>query len=163
VDLPEFLLARIAEDQRLADEANSTDPGPWRAEQAVPFPGGRADGYVETARTVRSRAGNDEPDTLWDVEENAVTSLSVAQHMARHDPARVLAECAAKQAIVELHRHEEASSHVPRYEDDEPFGCVICAQPTGSWITWPEGWCLTLRLLAQPFADRPDFDPSWRV
>jgi hypothetical protein len=78
-------------------------------------------------------------------------------------PERVLASCAALRAIVKLHRHEEASSHVPRYEDDEPFGCVICAQPTGSWITWPEGWCLTLRLLAQPYADHPVFDPAWRV
>ena len=69
------------------------------------------------------------------------------------DHARVLAECAAKRRIVELH---------------EPNGetCSVCALQDGS--KYGDGWgaedwpCTTLRALALPYADHPEFREEWR-
>lgn len=77
-----------------------------------------------------------------------------AAFLDRWDPARVLADIAAKRAILALHE--------PGLElvgDDEEWTCVTCGWPTAS----PNGGCKTVLLLAQPYADRPDFDPSWRT
>ena len=80
-------------------------------------------------------------------------------HIARHDPARVLAECAAKRRIVEDHRSFDANDwphNRPRlictrcYDGDNVFG---------DEAMYP---CLTLRALAQPYADHPDFAEEWR-
>lgn len=64
-------------------------------------------------------------------------------------PARVLAECAAKRAIVEVH-HEYLAV------------CSHCVELGGAYDreAWP---CSTLRALASVHADHPDFDPSWSL
>lgn len=68
------------------------------------------------------------------------------RHLRRWLPARVLAECEAKRHIV--------AHHTASYDDPDGW-CYICAD---------DGWpCLTLRALALPFADHPDFDPAWRM
>lgn len=67
------------------------------------------------------------------------------------DPARVLADIAAKRAIVELH----ADTH-------ECTGPTLVSDPDLQEGDYG-GPCTTLRLLAQPFAEHPDFDPAWRV
>jgi hypothetical protein len=77
--------------------------------------------------------------TFWEA------SSTELDHIARHDPARVLADCAAKRAIVELHTggHE----------------CSI----TGDHCRYIHEFetCDTLRLLAAPFAPHPDFRDEW--
>lgn len=76
------------------------------------------------------------------------------EHIARHDPARVLRDVEAKRAILRAH-----------WRDNDGAGpvCYTCgdADPnTGKREgEWP---CETLRLLALPFADHKDFDESWR-
>jgi hypothetical protein len=64
-------------------------------------------------------------------------------------PRRVLAECEAKRRIVEMHWDTDPS-------------CARCANPDDEMTNepWP---CQTLRLLALPYADHPDFQPEWRV
>jgi hypothetical protein len=64
------------------------------------------------------------------------------EHIARHDPARVLAEVAAKRQIVELH-FLRSSGRLCNEDDD----------------LWP---CETLRLLARPYVDHPDYRHEWR-
>lgn len=73
-------------------------------------------------------------------------------------PRAVLADITAKRAI--LAEHEESGNY--------PHICMRCYKEPG----WPESdwegtmheWpCPTIRLLAQPFAEHPDFDPAWRV
>ena len=62
-----------------------------------------------------------------------------AEHIARHDPARVLAEVDAKRRIV------DRCEHYQTYED--------------------YGWALAdevLSLLALPYADHPDYREEWR-
>lgn len=85
-----------------------------------------------------------------------------------YDPARVLAEVAAKRAILELHdgEHDCRELKTGVYPHDWPS-----AAPWGSaGEAWRhassehfEGPCPTLRLLAQPYADRPGFREEWRM
>ena len=66
----------------------------------------------------------------------------MAKHIARHDPARVLAECAAKRRIVvNLEEFRGESSW-----DDEK-------NVNGLYL---------LRLLALPYADHPAYREDWR-
>jgi hypothetical protein len=64
-----------------------------------------------------------------------------AAHIARHDPARVLADVEAKRAIV--------AEHACGDEDDKPpgFECDHCPR--------------VLRLLAQPYRDHEDWREEW--
>jgi hypothetical protein len=63
---------------------------------------------------------------------------AAADHIARHDPARVLAECAAKRAIVERYVWLHENGDTGGREDD-------------------------LRALAKVYVDHFEFDSSWAV
>jgi hypothetical protein len=71
----------------------------------------------------------------------------VARHIARHDPARVLAQCAAMRKIVEYHdgRHE-------------------CSGPDDNNCMWIEHAddCPTMLALASIWSDHPDWREEWR-
>lgn len=70
------------------------------------------------------------------------------------DPTRMLAECEAKRRIVEAHKP---------YRRIYGLGCDVCLQPRHLPADAP-GWpCLTLRLLALPYADHPDYQQEWRA
>lgn len=58
-------------------------------------------------------------------------------------PTRVLADIGAKRRIVESvpYRNHDGADNDSAYEQ----------------------WEATLRLLAQPYVDHPDFDPAWRL
>lgn len=98
MDISEFLLARIAEDEAAAREA------------------------LGRHRWVQGRY----PGTTY-------------EHIARHDPARVLAECKAHRAIVT--RYGVPDPHRPAER------CTDCD---------------TLYDLAAVFADHPDYQDVWR-
>jgi Family of unknown function (DUF6221) len=66
--------------------------------------------------------------------------------------ARVLAECAAKRKIVEAHPIESGS--LSDFTD-----CGTCLD-VDTYDAYP---CLTLRLLALPDADHPDYRTEWSV
>jgi len=83
--------------------------------------------------------------TLTEFLTARVTEDEAAAHAARQDPARVLAECAAKRQI--LNRYLDA-----------------CAadQSSGTFATvWGERR-EALATLAAVYADRADYDESWR-
>lgn len=63
------------------------------------------------------------------------------------EPDRQLAECEAKRKIIE--------AHPPLFG-----GCETCHELDAHDAYDP---CVTLRALAQPYADHPDFDPAWRL
>jgi len=120
--LDEFLLARIAEDKRIAlDAAAARGPGEWRADALTGQPGGAA-----------------------------------AEHAARFDPERVLAECSAKRGIVLACR------------ETRPDLAFLGARPHGmaDFPLSPHDQhqlaALTLALLALPYADHHDYLPEWR-
>ena len=66
----------------------------------------------------------------------------VVNHIARHDPARVLTDIAARRAIIDL--------HVDRAE------CTRC-----EWFDDELYPCDTLKLLATVYASHPDYRKEW--
>jgi hypothetical protein len=83
-----------------------------------------------------------------------------AGHIARHDPARVLAEIEAKRQLVKLHEPVilRGGSGAQYFETTRV--CRSCEPPR----QFPERAfpCSTLRLLALPYADHPAYKPDWR-
>ena len=145
-DLVAFWRARLDEDEAAARRATA---GPWRYDPTRewrdpdrPFSGGEESVFAgpegDDATTVCCTGPSDDPPSMDD-----------ARHIARWDPARVLADVAAKRVIVEMHRPWGGS--LP----DGTIDCQICG--------WRRFGCLTLLALAQPYADHPDFDPAWRL
>jgi hypothetical protein len=122
--LDEFLLARIAEDQRMAaDAATASGREAWSVED-VPLDGPR--------------------------------ERRTAEHVARYDPARILAECTAKRRTVLACRAAR------------PDMAFLGARPQGmaDFPLTPRDQhqlaALTLALLALPYADHHDYLPDWR-
>jgi Family of unknown function (DUF6221) len=121
--LTEFLMARIAEDEAVA---RAVTPGPWWIEKTSSHMDTETWAVADIERfrgyTNHVSVGEDKP---------------LAEYIARHDPARVLAECEAKREII------KAADEVGR--------------GTG-WITTQT----FLQLLALPYADHPDYQQEWR-
>lgn len=72
----------------------------------------------------------------------------------RNGPARVLAECDAKWRIIADHKPVEVDGG---FRCGSCGPCVDCAWDAGA-NEWP---CITLRLLALPYADRPGYRQEW--
>jgi hypothetical protein len=76
-----------------------------------------------------------------------------AEHIARWDPKRVLAECAAKRRIIEQLTTEWADA----------VGLATPAFPAMSGrVTLSPAAALILRDLALPYADRPGYLEEWK-
>jgi hypothetical protein len=122
--LAEFLLARIAEDQAVADSADGPDgiyPDTWWGQ-----PG--------------NKWADDRPVPLQD-----------ANHIARHDPARVLAECEAKRDIVEAFQRIETLASAAL--DIDQFRRLDAARREMRWV---------VRRLTVPYMWHPDYREEWR-
>jgi hypothetical protein len=121
-DLDQFLLARIAEDKRIAADAAAAS--------------GRAD---------------------WDADgADDALSPQTAEHVAHHDPARVLAECGAKRRLVLACRDSSPDLH---FLGARPRGLADFTLTPGDQHQLA---ALTLALLALPYADHHDYRPEWR-
>lgn len=142
-DLVAFLRARLDIDAQVAREATAAD---WR--------------NASTSRHYEDVAGPSEavftalPDTGLTVVARTGArgdraAMVNAEHIARHDPARVLAEVDAKRRIIAEHRGSGVTC--PR--------CSLGAED-GQVVYWRDP-CATLRLLALPYADHPEYRPEW--
>ncbi|MFF1341120.1 DUF6221 family protein [Streptomyces sp. NPDC058290] len=155
--LLQFLRDRFNEDARVARAAELVSPSPWRAAVGGRRPAervrpaGAPDGHSGMVFD-----GTDEP--LWDCEGSDTLCMDgePAEHAACHDPARVLAEVDAKRRLLTVHARDTTYSF---------SGCVTCDAGDnscgcmgGSPYDYP---CETLRLLALPYADHPDYRPEW--
>ncbi|MFJ9387723.1 DUF6221 family protein [Nocardioides sp. NPDC101246] len=150
--ITEFLLARIAEDEAAA-RAAAHDGERWRTLKedyrlAVAIDNGMKWGG-ETVAYDEGRPSEEQ-----------------SAHIARHDPARVLAECEAKRRIVERCRpmyavaFRESERLLAEAFDQERFQITA----SSSSPIWPFAAAERILLdLAQSFADHPDFDPAWRL
>lgn len=137
-DLAAFILARIAEDEEAARAATA---GPWLA--ATPSgPKRRKQQY--SVLGVESLRGQGEKGALAVFAGLNQHRADDAEHAARHDPARMLAQCTALRAVVE--------SYVEREEDSEA-------------VRDPDYWDVPIVLehLASIWAEHPDYDPAWRL
>lgn len=127
--ITDFLLKRIAEDEAVARAAidpfvliennarqdwEEPDDGVWVAEGGGP-------------------CVNGESITIYD---GGGHHRAHAQHIARWDPKRALAECVAKRAIVDLH-------------DDD----------SGAWVVESQ---ILLASLAAIYSDHPDYQQEWK-
>lgn len=127
-DLVEFLRDRLDEDEQTARAAEAETSAVWTTySESVDEDGGGAVavgsyGYFGDQR----------------------------HHIARHDPARVLAEVEAKRCIL--------SQHLP--VGTRPVCLSNChTRAPGKSQTWP---CLTLRLMALPYIDHEAYQEEWR-
>lgn len=124
-DLAQFLRKRLGEDEALALEA---PPGPWQIGNAVDP---TQPCNVNTFPAVRPVADG--------------LNWLVAEHIARHDPARVLREVEAKRRA--MGRHHDFQGR-----------CAGC----GNDLIHPITDCPELRDLAAAYADHPDYRAEWR-
>jgi hypothetical protein len=81
----------------------------------------------------------------------------IGDHIALHDPARVLRDVAAHRAILSEH-----GSMLERMSwDEDLLICHRCRYDQGlDTFNWP---CPTVRALVSIYADRPGYDPAWTV
>lgn len=94
-DLVAFLLTRIAEDEQVATAAL---PGPWRAERRLEPGPPEWPPDVQVLHDLLGHTG---------AVGSARISEPDAAHIARWDPARVLAECEAKRLLVDVFKDRE--------------------------------------------------------
>lgn len=126
-DLVQFLRARLDEDEQTARAAGGT----WWAPPDLP-------GQVHDSGGVNIEA----------------KLPSFAAHIARHDPARVLAEVDAKRQIIDWHERQCTCDPCTADGNELPN----TGRPDGGY----GDDCPTLRLLALPYADHPDYREEWR-
>lgn len=154
-DIAEFLTVQYDREQKSAEDAcyYFTD-GTWtasRGEGHFLHPDGP---HIEVAdaepwrKSVNLGVWNcDDPED--DCESIRAQWMAQAEFIAAHDPAHVLADIAAKRAIIHLYREERG---------------LLAAQGHNA-----EGesrlWLLetVLQRLAAPYCEHPDFNPAWRI
>ena len=134
MNITEFLEARISEDEKLAKACDSIE---WRI---ISEDDTRHQLWVEGLSIAAA-------DSTWD----ACIAVADAEHAVRHDPTRVLAECAAKRVVLELAR--QAIEDEKEFDDYEWQGTVERAEPwTGDAI---------LHAIAAVYKDHPDYQKEW--
>ena len=135
--LTEFLLARIAEDEECA-----------------------RDGLTEPTYDMATTAA----DEVLVMADHEGLNGAGNSHFRQWMPARVLAECEAKRRIVELHNLEPRTLYHDLEDDEQTTGCAYCMGWGDSRSSDDnEPACPTLRFVALPYADHPDYQPEWSV
>jgi hypothetical protein len=147
MDLIEFLRARLAEDEVRANAAASALLYVGETEPEFDWTFGENEPEGFTVRTISEKR------VARDVYDDT------AMHIARHDPARVLREVEAKRRILAEHDHTTVHIWHDRSKDFEI--CTACGAGSDDQgcIPWP---CDTVKLLALPYSDHPDYNEAWR-
>lgn len=136
MSITEFLLARIAEDEEAAREAGDADS--YEGGDTAWCAGWLGTGIRHLVRNVDVEcyeSGHEDDPALC-----GRPARYAGQHIARHDPARVLSECEAKRRIV-----EDCKDYL--LHDEDGMGGELAER--------------TLSRLALPYADHPDYDSEW--
>lgn len=157
-DLVQFLRARLDEDEAEARAAaEKAGSGDWRYQPD--------DNYVSWIEH-DERASPTNRETWWPLVTEAASYVGdtidreVADHIARHDPARVLREVEAKRQLIE--EHPSALGWDGSQADATV--CRTCAEnSTDGGLNGDPYPCRTLRLLALPYTDHPDYRDDWRL
>lgn len=148
--IAEFIAARLDEDEAAAKAAT---PGPWEAETHV-------DDYepVGVEHLVSSPA---EAHVVAGTGLGGQQAQTDARHIARHDPARVLREVAAKRRILASHGPGSTIDESDGKWRDDPENWdppeMLC---TGhEWVAWP---CTEVRAIADVWSGHPDYRAEWK-
>jgi len=151
MSIVEFILVRIAEDEAAARAAVGNDgPPTWLQDDADGVYGVRPDvDWDEVCQSHTYGVPNEcdfNPTACGiSVTDDRVLEHARARHIARHDPARVLADCAARRQVL--------ADHAPYNGTD------LCGGHDGRHTVEQ---CGLRRVMASAYADHPDFDPAWR-
>lgn len=157
--LTEFLLARVEEDEAAANACLTK-------EALTPY----SDDRIPPVK----------PEEWGDLVDNYLGG-PMGKHCARHDPTRVIAECAAKRAVLDMHR--PTVENVEWFDDATGTGtapvCPSCRPkdqtdwnpPIGMAGVRPDGFipsytlapCPTLSALAAVYAGHPDYRQEWAL
>ncbi|MCX5601590.1 DUF6221 family protein [Streptomyces phaeochromogenes] len=130
-DLVQWLGQQLDEDERIAEAAS---PGPWRpneeSDEVLAVDGITvADGFALSGRQLRA----------------------TTEHIARHDPARVLREVAVTRRAIES--FERCSYSVGTAPHEDMRNVALAKVDT---------WRFVLRLRALSYADWPGYKEAWR-
>lgn len=123
MDLVEFLRARLDRDERIARACSGV---PWRASPS-------------------GTVGTDDPDSAFVARTE---NEAYAEHIARHDPSRTLAEVAAARRIVD--EYERQAWILGRGRRTPELDAAQAVRES------------VLRLLALPYAAHPAYQEGWR-
>jgi hypothetical protein len=122
-DLAQFLRARLDENAAVAEAARGRGDGRWHHDTSYP------NGYVYDAGSQPV------------VYDESTPSHEEADHIARHDPARVLRDVEARRGTLEFLVAELERTDSPWWYDDKLERL--------------------LKLSALPYADHPDYRTEW--
>lgn len=130
--IDEFLADRLDEDEQITRAATGLLGRPWQTRLPQYDPEGYSgDVEIREGGTVVARAES-----------------PCGDHIARHDPTRVLREVATKRAILAAYSEH---ANLDTGEDPEPEYADGHARGLG----------LAVRHMAAVHADHPDYDPDW--
>jgi hypothetical protein len=150
MDIVAFLSGCLDEYQARAEAALAHDPAPWTADATDTGTAGQSRMAGGFGVVINASDGS-----LWDCEGSSTLCMTApaARFVAANDPARVLADIAAKRRV--LARHQPSSLG----------GCEGCGwdDREGCYRYEDEPACPELRDAAAPFADRPGYNPAWAV
>ncbi|WP_326677685.1 DUF6221 family protein [Streptomyces sp. NBC_01237] len=156
-DLLQFLRARLDEDEQAARAAtwDEWDSAHWTAHHRAQYDGRWV--IVDHAE-----------EGVTELTPHAADDAGVAQHIARHDPARVLREVEAKRRRLTRHVPERRRLTLLDVNGSATsFGFYVCTSCTPNRtiehgqevVEWP---CPDVLDDALPYADHPDYRPDWR-
>lgn len=127
-DLSDFIRARLDEDEAAA---KGVAHGPWYWEGGYP-----------------QRISNPAAILVAECYTSPDAPAQEAEHIARHDPARVLRDIAAKRAIVEMYA-DKADYDTPDPELEYAVGRAV-------------GLGEAVRHLAAVWSGHPDYEEAWK-
>lgn len=161
-DLIAYVRARLADTEKLANNAIGSGSGDWTAKAGSWSPEVHAADEVVWTREV--------PSGVWlcddySDEEGCAGArwewMQQAVFVAANDPAAVLADVAMKLRILDEHSHVPAVQQ--NYDDEYDFGCQACHNDPDCGTTRALGWCETVRLLGSPYSKLPGFEEDWEL
>ncbi|MFJ4837162.1 DUF6221 family protein [Streptomyces sp. NPDC088746] len=133
-DLVQFLRARLDDDSAAARAASWDEDGDrW-----------------DTQHQGQWSVIDHTDDGVIEVPPHAANDAGVAQHMARHDPARVLREVEAHRLLLKRYDEPETSPDLPDSMNKLTSG--VQRQVLAD----------VFRVLALPYADHPDYQETWK-
>jgi hypothetical protein len=154
VGLLDFLLARLAEDRAAARACAAVYPPPWELSDRgwVAYVKADAPAFREVARLEQGTASGSESRWLGEA----------LDHVARWDPARVLAECEVKWRIVEAYREERNRRDIYQAADPHSEG-IEQEKSRRSSAARCRGLEIAVELLALPYVGHKDFRAEWQT
>jgi hypothetical protein len=155
-DIAFFLLARIANDRKIAEAA---PPAPWSVEE-IPDDKGIAwgvDGPVLEGEEWPEPVVVVDFDRDYQAPRGGCINAAAANYIAHWDPARILAECDAKEELVkEYLRIRDMANAAANYDLNTVHTFTASARTATSALE------AAVRYLALPYANHRNYQEEWR-